>query len=131
MKKLLSILFIGLLLTSFSFAQQARKSTQNKDSAVTEISVRTSGTLVQFDIFFSSPIDTRSLASSNITINDKPFDSRGAKITFNRECTQIRFVLKATLPVSITVDGIKAVDGTPIPPITANNVNGDTTWKAN
>jgi len=128
MKKFVSFVLINLFLITFMYSQQARKSSQNKASEVTEISVKATGDSVQFDIFFSAPIDTRTFSASTISVNSKKIDGN-TKITFNRECTQVRFVVKTSLPATIAINGVKSADGSAIPSITASKLKGDSTWK--
>lgn len=100
MKKL--FLLITLLLFSLQgFCQERRSSVEISRIVTTKVN-----NSIQVDIFFPESIDPRTITTDTILINDKPL-SKNTKITFNREGTQIRFLIELNDSFSLRLENVK------------------------
>lgn len=134
MKKL-AFVFIMLSFTIFGFSQQIAQvmrsqKTMSKKCEVSSINVEKDSDTkqIQIDIFFTAPVDSRSVNESTVFINSRSI-GKDVKIVFNREASQARFTANADFPVTITLKGLKNSEGNPIPEVNAIFKGADT-WTA-
>lgn len=116
MKKILS-LFVFLLSFFLLFSQSdgyrgQRKTLDNVDGKIVNISYSSSNKCL--DIFFSVPVDPRSLSGNNIFLDNSPI-GRNVKITFNKDGTQARVFVNDAPPFTVKVNNVKSYNGKNLP----------------
>ena len=70
---------------------------------------------IQIDVYFSTAVNPVTFAGKNVLVNSKALSS-GVKTVFNREGTQVRFVVKETFPIELKIQGLQTTGGKSIPP---------------
>lgn len=116
MKKL-AIVCIFLFSLFSVFAQSEgyrgqRKTLDNVECKILKTSYSTEAK--SLDIYFSVAIDPRSIMGSNILIDGTPVGS-SAKITFNKDGTQVRISISKAPPFTLKISNIKSYDGKSFP----------------
>lgn len=119
MKKLFFILSF-LLVISPLFSQ-------NNNDDINRIIVSSVNNGTQIDIFFEESVNPKTLSSSTILINDTPINSN-TKIIFNRDGTQVRFVIESQSSFTLQLTNVKTNSGKTIN-TSQILLNGDSTWK--
>lgn len=116
-KLLIGVLFFALASYISSQSnyrgQRVLQSSENSCSVLSAEFVEQNGA-VQIDVFFSSPINPLSFSGKNVLINGAPLP-QDLKPIFNREGTQVRFVVKEKLPIEIKFVKVLDKDKNPVP----------------
>lgn len=119
MKKLFFIFSI-LLFISPLFSQ-------NNNDDINRIVVTSVNNGTQIDIFFEESINPKTLSSNTILINNSQIN-QNTKFIFNREGTQVRFVIESQTSFTLQLTNVKTNSGKIIN-TTEISLNGDSTWK--
>lgn len=122
MKKLI-ILFTLLFISTNIFSQNM---VQN-NTALERIETKTINNSIQIDVFFSEPINPQTISSATIFIDEKKINSN-TKFIFNREGTQVRFLIDFTENFCIRFQDIKTINQKIIS-TESIYLNGATQWK--
>lgn len=122
MKKLI-ILFTLLFISTNIFSQNM---VQN-NTALERIETKTINNSIQIDVFFSEPINPQTISSATIFIDEKKINSN-TKFIFNREGTQVRFLIDFTENFCIRFQDIKTINQKTIS-TESIYLNGATQWK--
>lgn len=116
MKKIISLfvfLFSFLLLFSQSDGYRGqRKTLDNVDGKIINISYSSNNKSI--DIFFSVPVDPRSISGNNIFLDNSSI-GRNTKITFNKDGTQARVFVNKTPPFTVKINNVKSYNGKNLP----------------
>lgn len=113
MKRLFSFTIILLLSLSAMFSQVEGYRGQRKtvDNVQCKVSgVEYSGASGTLDIYFTSAVDPRSVNGTTIYVDNSPAGN-SIKVTFNRDGTQARVIIKKALPFTLKISGVKSYDG--------------------
>lgn len=111
-------MLILLISLSAVFAQTEGYRGQRKtvDNVVCKVSrVEYSEGSGALDIYFTAAVDPRSVSGNSIYIDNSPAGS-SVKVTFNRDGTQARVIIKKGLPFTIKISGVKSYDGNTVQP---------------
>lgn len=122
MKKL-NILLL-LLFISFNSFSQNNNQTESQLERIITTRINDS---IQIDLFFAEPVNPKTITSANIYINGKNINSN-TKFTYNRDGTQVRFLIDYTDSFSLKLENIQ----TNTQKLITTDIiilNGATTWK--
>ena len=118
MKKSILLLALFLVLPAVLFSQSnyrgQRVAESSEEGQILSAKAKAVDGGVQIDVFFSVPINPTSFSGKNVLINSKPLAS-SVKPVFNREGTQVRFVVNSALPIELKIDGLVSGGGSAIP----------------
>lgn len=113
-KKAFFILLLILMATSFLSSQAKyrgqRVQENSEDGVILSAHAKKTDNGIQIDIFFSEPVNPASFVGKNVLINSKPLSSE-TRTVFNREGTQVRFLVRAEFPVELKIEGVKTSTG--------------------
>lgn len=112
MKKLI---FLLLLLLPVNFFSQNMGTASSLEKIVTT----TVNNSIQIDLFFTEPVNPKTISSATIFINGKNVNSN-TKFTFNRDGTQVRFLIDYTDTFNLKLENIQT--------ITQKNISTDTIY---
>lgn len=112
MKRFLSFSFLILLLSSLCFAQSEgyrgqRKTVDNITCKVTRVTYSQGDGVL--DIYFSSAVDPRTVNANTVFIDSSSIGN--SKITFNRDGTQARIMVKKSGGFTVKISGVKSYEG--------------------
>ena len=122
MKKL-NILLL-LLFISFNSFSQNNNQTESQLERIITTRINDS---IQIDLFCAEPVNPKTITSANIYINGKNINSN-AKFTYNRDGTQVRFLIDYTDSFNLKLENIQ----TNTQKLITTEIillNGATTWK--
>lgn len=107
--------FLFFLFSVFAQSEGYRGQRKTLDNVECKITNATySSNTKSLDIFFSVAVDPRTVSSNNIFIDNSPI-SKNAKITFNKDGTQVRISISNAPPFSLKISNIKSYDGKSFP----------------
>ncbi len=120
MKKSIMIMALFLVLSTVIFSQgnyrgQRVNNAAAPNTAAKVLSAEAKAVVdgIQIDVFFSVPVNPSSFSGKHVLVNSKPLSS-DVKTVFNREGTQVRFVVKTSFPVELSLEGIESSTGSSV-----------------
>ncbi|MCQ2590804.1 MAG: hypothetical protein MJ179_10305 [Treponema sp.] len=121
MKKLF-ILFTLLFISFNGFSQNAVQ-----ENFVDRIVTTKINNTIQVDIFFTEPVNPKTISASTIYINEKNINAN-TKFIFNREGTQVRFVIDYAESFLLKLINVETISRKNIS-LESINLNGASQWK--
>ena len=104
------VLFLPAVLSSQAKYRGQRVQESSENGEVLSAQAKRVEGGIQIDVFFSTAVNPATFGGKNVLVNSKPLSS-AVKPVFNREGTQVRFVVNADFPIELKIEGVKTGGG--------------------